>query len=132
MHTTSDARLVLLALLACAGAAALARQGEARVVPQAPPHEAVPTPEGDRLRDGQTLDLNAASAAELELLPGIGPRLARDIVEARRRQGGFRSLDALDEVRGIGAKKLAKLRPYLRLEQLEHAAEAQRYIGGVQ
>ncbi|MET0287891.1 MAG: helix-hairpin-helix domain-containing protein [Polyangiales bacterium] len=124
---------MLLALLACAGAAALARQGDApapvrRIAVTAPAQ----THEGDRLRDGQALDLNRASATELELLPGVGPRLAREIVEERARRGGFRSLEALDDVRGIGAKKLAKLRPLLKLEQLEHAAEAQRDVGGAQ
>jgi competence ComEA-like helix-hairpin-helix protein len=136
VHTTSDARLVLLALLACAGAAALARKGDARF---AAAHDApslertvAATGEGDKLRDGKPLDLNRASAAELELLPGVGPRLARDIVEARTKRGGFASIDALDDVRGVGAKKLAKLRPYLRLEKLEQPAHTQRDVGGVE
>jgi competence ComEA-like helix-hairpin-helix protein len=136
VHTTSDARLTLLALLACAGAAALARQGEARfTAQQVEVHEPARAPhsgEGDRLRDGEPLDLNRATAAELELLPGVGPRLARDIVQERTRRGGFRSLEALDAVRGIGPKKLAKLRPFLRLEQLEQATEAQRDVGRVE
>jgi competence protein ComEA len=133
VHTTSDARLVLLALLACAGAAALAKQGEARPAahePRAQPD--APTGQGNRLRDGEPLDLNRASAAELELLPGVGPRLARDIVEARTRQGGFATVDALDRVRGIGPKKLAKLRPFLRLEELEQSAHPQRHVGRVE
>jgi competence protein ComEA len=135
VHTTSDARLVLLALLACAGAAALARQGEARFAQRPPPVErAVPAQasQGDQLRDGRALDLNRASAAELELLPGVGPRLAREIVELRTRRGGFPSIEALDDVRGIGPNKLAKLRPFLRLEQLEHAADPERDVGRAQ
>ncbi len=52
------------------------------------------------------VDLNRASAAELEGLPGIGPALARRIVAARP----FRTVDALDAVKGIGPKRLAALR----------------------
>lgn len=120
---------MLLALLACAGVAALARRGDVPARAVEAIAAAPATTEGDRLRDGKPLDLNRASAAELELLPGVGPRLARDIVELRTRRGGFSSLEALDDVRGIGPKKLAKLRPYLRLEELEHAADAQRDVG---
>ena len=60
------------------------------------------------------LDLNAASAAELDALPGIGPVLAARIVEHRRRQGPFRSVEELRSVPGIGPKLLARLRPALR------------------
>lgn len=48
------------------------------------------------------IDINTASAVELTLLPGIGPRLADRIVEDRERNGPFRSLDDLQRVRGIG------------------------------
>jgi competence ComEA-like helix-hairpin-helix protein len=58
-----------------------------------------------------TLDLNRAGAAELETLPGVGPALARRIVEARDARGGFRSPDELLEVRGIGPATLGRLRP---------------------
>ncbi len=60
------------------------------------------------------LDLNAASAAELDALPGIGPVLAARIVQYRREHGRFRSLDELLAVPGIGARLLARLRPALR------------------
>lgn len=58
------------------------------------------------LRDGLTLDLNRATMAELELLPRVGPALARRVVEARP----FASVDELVRVRGIGPRTLAKLR----------------------
>lgn len=121
MHTTQNARVALVVLFGCVAAAALARQGELRWRARAsdlsePAPPAALSGEGDRLRDGQALDLNRASAAELELLPGVGPKLAREIVAARTRSGGFASVEALDAVRGIGAKKLARLRPFLRVQ----------------
>lgn len=60
------------------------------------------------------LDLNRATAAELEALPGVGPVLARRIQAYRDSVGGFRSLDQLQEVPGIGPGKLERLRPHLR------------------
>ncbi|MDR7465060.1 MAG: helix-hairpin-helix domain-containing protein [Armatimonadota bacterium] len=61
------------------------------------------------------LDPNTASAAELEALPGIGPVLARRIVEHRRAHGRFERLEDLLEVEGIGPRMLERLRPLLRL-----------------
>lgn len=60
-------------------------------------------PEGARRPDGR-LDLNRASVAELEALPGIGPVLAGRIVAWRERHGAFRSVRDLRRVQGIGEK----------------------------
>lgn len=68
------------------------------------------------LRDGNPLELNHASAHDLELLPGLGPNLARRIVEARGHRGRFTNLEELRSVRGIGARTLERLRPFLRVE----------------
>ena len=57
------------------------------------------------------LDLNRATAEELETLPGIGASKAAAIIEARDAQGGFASLDDLEAVRGVGPALMAKLRP---------------------
>ena len=57
------------------------------------------------------LNINTASAAELEDLPGIGPALATAIVEHRRRSGPFSTVDELVEVSGIGPVKLEQIRP---------------------
>lgn len=59
------------------------------------------------------INVNTASAEELQTLPGIGPALAARIL-ARRAQGRFSSLADLDEVSGLGPKKLAALKPFVR------------------
>jgi competence protein ComEA len=56
------------------------------------------------------IDLNLASEAELDALPGVGPATAAAIVAHRSAHGPFRSVDALGEVRGIGPAKLETLR----------------------
>jgi competence protein ComEA len=69
------------------------------------------------LREGRPLDLNRASEADLVLLPGIGPSLARRIVESRSADGPFPDVEALDRVRGIGRRTVERLRPLLHVER---------------
>lgn len=59
---------------------------------------------------GRPVDLNTATAAELDALPGIGPVLAQRIVDHRTRNGPFRSVEDLRQVSGIGEAKFATLR----------------------
>jgi len=60
------------------------------------------------------LDLNTATAAELEALPGIGPVLAQRIVQWREDNGTFTDVEILGEVSGIGDALMAQLRPLVR------------------
>ncbi|HEX2208842.1 MAG TPA: helix-hairpin-helix domain-containing protein, partial [Longimicrobium sp.] len=60
------------------------------------------------------LDVNRATADELAALPGIGPALARRIVQWRGEHGPFASVDALEAVPGIGPATVARLRPLVR------------------
>jgi competence protein ComEA len=62
------------------------------------------------------VSLNGATQEELERLPGVGPVLAGRIIEYRQNRQGFRSLDELANVQGIGTKKLAALRNRIRLD----------------
>jgi len=59
---------------------------------------------------GQPLNLNTATAGELEGLPGVGPVLAQRIVAHREQHGGFRSVEELRQVTGIGEARFAELR----------------------
>lgn len=62
------------------------------------------------------VNLNTATAEQLMLLPGIGEAKARAILDRRKQEGGFETVDELVEVKGIGATSLDKLRPYLAIQ----------------
>ncbi|MNY29382.1 ComE operon protein 1 [compost metagenome] len=109
--------------------AAALKDGDSLLVPKQgaslPPGDSPPARKASRARRGQeaaqagsssqVVALNAATLAQLDALPGIGPAIAGDILAYRSKHGGFRSLDELREVPGIGERKLSRLRPFLRL-----------------
>jgi competence protein ComEA len=61
------------------------------------------------------VNINTASAAELEALPGIGAAMAARIVEYRQKNGPFKKIEDLMNVRGLGEKNFLKLKPQLTL-----------------
>lgn len=71
--------------------------------------------DSDDRESPSVLDLNTATAEQLDTLPGIGPVLAQRIVIYRTDHGGFRTIDELTEVEGIGLKRLEQLRPHLTI-----------------
>jgi competence protein ComEA len=99
--------------------------GERIVVPR--PGEKVPTDEpvpaapdagtagAPGAAPGAPVDLNTATVAELDALPGVGPVIAGRIVAWRQQNGRFNRVDDLAEVQGIGAATLEKLRPMVRV-----------------
>jgi competence protein ComEA len=62
------------------------------------------------------LNLNTATPKQLEALPGIGPVLAKRIVEFREKKGGYRRIEELLAVPGISEKKWQVLRDYLTVQ----------------
>jgi competence ComEA-like helix-hairpin-helix protein len=62
------------------------------------------------------LNINTATAEELQLLPRIGESIAQNIVEFRKANGPFTTLDDLTKVKGIGESRLDQIRNFLKLE----------------
>jgi comEA protein len=59
------------------------------------------------------ININTAGATELQQVPGIGPSTAQKILDTRKSYGTFKSVDDLLAIKGIGPKKLEKMRKYL-------------------
>jgi len=99
------ARLVTAALLAVAifGAAVTAQESRSGAAAAA-------------------LNLNTATVAQLEALPGIGKSTAERIVEYRQKSGGFKKVEDLMNVKGIGEKSFLKLKPLITVAQRSERA----------
>ncbi|MGB9242038.1 MAG: helix-hairpin-helix domain-containing protein [Candidatus Acidiferrales bacterium] len=63
----------------------------------------------------QPINLNTATIAQLETLPGIGPNTAKSIVDFRNHSGPFQRIEDLLAIKGISKSKLEKLRPYVTI-----------------
>ena len=64
---------------------------------------------------GGVVNINTASTEQLQMLPGIGEVRARAILSERKDRGGFKSVDDLREVRGVGDSLLERVRPFVTL-----------------
>ena len=86
-----------------------------RIAARGPPAEkARPRPKRDAeaATVGRRINVNTATQAELEALPGVGPVIARRIIEGRP----YRSVEDLERVKGIGKKRLEEIRPMVAAE----------------
>jgi competence protein ComEA len=103
-----DGQQIVVPVIGAAGAAGVggaAGAGAGRTLSAAGPGGSIP---------GAKLHLSTALAEQLDEIDGIGPTLAERIVEYRDAHGGFRSVEELAEVEGIGEKRLATLRDALQ------------------
>ncbi len=100
--------VLVFALAACLSAPAPAAAEQSAGTRRAPAKQAAPTP-------SSPVNLNSATAAQLEALPGIGPKAAQRIIEYRQKNGGFRKTEELMNVKGIGEKSFLKLKPLLTI-----------------
>lgn len=64
------------------------------------------------------INLNSATSAELQQVPGIGPSTADKILRMRKSYGPFKSVDDLRAIKGIGPKRMEKMRKYLTVGKL--------------
>lgn len=106
--------LAVLALVGLARGYELSHRADAEPPPIAADAGARPDGGGTqvaRLLEGRPVDVNHATAEELQLLPRVGPTLAARIVEEREHNGPFRSVSDLTRVRGIGPRTVEQLAP---------------------
>jgi competence protein ComEA len=115
---------ILLASLLLAPAVGQAQA--AKAPPRAPSAAAAAPSDAPASGVQGVINLNTASSAELTRLPGIGESRAKAIVELRTKMNGFKSLEDLLRVKGIGRKSFRKLEPMLRLSGPTTLTEARK------
>ncbi len=76
---------------------------------------APPSSGGSTPAPGQPLNLNTATLEQLDTLDGVGPATAQKILDFRTEHGGFSSVEELDQIPGIGEKRLAAMRERVRV-----------------
>jgi competence protein ComEA len=73
------------------------------------------------------INLNTATEAQLASLPGIGAKAAQRILEFRQKNGGFKKIEDLMNVKGIGEKNFLKLKPYITVGTQKADASAGKH-----
>lgn len=88
---------------------------------QTQPRESISTAVTDETQTTEIapglININTATLEELITLPGVGETIARNIVDYRQAHGAFTTIEALNEVPGIGEKRLEQIRTYITLEE---------------
>jgi len=73
----------------------------------------------------EPININTATAEELQQVPGIGPVTADKILKMRKVRGRFKSVNELRAIKGIGPKRLAKMKPYLTVSDVQAPVKPQ-------
>ncbi|BDI30831.1 competence protein ComEA [Capsulimonas corticalis] len=110
-----DASAVAPSPSASAGDQAAGSEPAASSEEGAPTHAHASHPDKITAASGERININTASATDLERLPGVGPATAAHIIDYRTQNGGFHKIEDLMDVKGIGEKKLAKIAPFVTL-----------------
>ena len=71
----------------------------------------------DSLLSGERININTAQEEDLQRLPGVGEKLAKEIVKHREKYGAFQSVEELTYVSGIGTATLERLRKYIGITE---------------
>jgi competence protein ComEA len=95
--------------------AAKLEDGRQVLVPARPPRHGAVAAASAPDASAQPINLNTATLEQLDTLDGVGPTTAQKILDFRTAHGGFGSVDELDQIPGIGEKKLAALREQVRM-----------------
>jgi competence protein ComEA len=111
------ATLAVFALVQAPTVSAQAAKPTNAVKPSTPPNVKTSTPgrvktsAPAKATPANPVNLNSASVAQLQTLPGVGPSAAQRIVDYRQKNGAFKKIEELMNVKGIGEKSFLKLKP---------------------
>ena len=108
---------ILMVVLVILGLAAAAPAGQA----------SRPATPAAKASTSGPLNLNTATVSQLETLPGIGKSTAERILEYRQKSGGFKKIEDLMNVRGIGEKSFLKLKPLVTVSSAK-SGSAEQYV----
>ena len=86
-----------------------------------PPHAAAQGRTATTKDQPAIVNLNTASSAQIEALPGVGASTAKRIIEYRDKNGGFKKIEELMNVKGIGEKSFLKLKPLITVGEVKAA-----------
>ena len=81
-----------------------------------PKDSVVKVPKPNKVKPGETININTAGLLELMRLPYVNQQMATDIIDYRSKNNGFKNVEELMNIKGIKQKRLEKMRPYVKLE----------------